>query len=92
MALDDDLTLNSILLRREGTFVATAQLSLEANKHRAVFLDELEGDPAVDFSLFAGKLIVEANREFVALLLRQGEGEIATLPAVTLKKAVELLE
>ena len=68
------------LCDKDGKVLATAQLALAARGHRALFVDEIVWDKAVDLSDFEGLIKLVATTPVAATVLQSRPGEFATLP------------
>ena len=73
-------TLQASLWDSEGKQLATAQLILAGNGHKALFVNELNLVPNQDFSNFSGVLKVQATGRVAATVIQTRPGEFATLP------------
>ena len=78
------VTLRLSLCDSAGNLLGTAQITLEGNGHRALFVTEIDWEQRtgvpIDFSDFKGILKVRTSRDLVATVIQQRPGEFATLP------------
>ena len=80
MGLGADVTIDLQLRDSQGTLVASADVPLGAKDHSSRFVDELDWDSPPDFADFSGSIRASARSQFAATVIRQSEGEFATLP------------
>ena len=73
-------TLQASLWDSEGMQLATAQLIVAGNGHKALFVNELNWIPTQDFSDFSGILKVQTTGRVAATVIQTRPGEFATLP------------
>ena len=73
-------TLQVSLWDSEGKQLATAELMLAGNGHRALFVNEFNWVPTQDFSNFSGILKVQTTGRVAATVIQTRPDEFATLP------------
>ena len=78
--LDQLATVNLQLCDTEGQTLATGQLELAGNGHRALFVNEITWSVPVDFENFRGLLKAAVPTSIAATVIQTRPGEFATLP------------
>ena len=76
----EELPLTAELLGADGTLLDTVNLTLPAQGHKAVFLDELGWSSSTDLSVFEGILRVSTNGNISATVIQTRPGQFATMP------------
>ncbi len=76
----EELPLTAELLGADGTLLDTLNLTLPAQGHKAVFLDELGWSSSIDLSVFEGILRVGCNGNMSATVIQTRPGRFATMP------------
>ncbi len=78
--LDQMATVDLQLCDTEGNTLATGQLKLAGNGHRALFVNEIEWSVPVAFEDFKGLLKATVSSSIAATVIQTRPGEFATLP------------
>lgn len=77
-------TIHLVLRDSQGIVRGQSDLNLAAFGHRALFVNELQWTPPVDFSSFNGNLIATSPQEFTATVIRTSPGQLVILPVAPL--------
>ncbi len=82
----EQVTVDLQLCDPDGIVLATAQIILPAMGHRALFLNELDWDPVVDFSSFQGlvKATVTGDKRIAATVIQTRPGQFSTNPVASI--------
>jgi hypothetical protein len=79
-----DITVDLALRNASGTLLATSQLTLKGEGHRALFVAEIDWEPEagvqLDFGNFRGLLTATVDARLAATVLQTRPGEFATMP------------
>ena len=79
-----DATVDGTLVDSTGVTLATATDTLEALNHDALFVDEIEWSPEVDFSEFSGTLVISSDQPVAGTVIQTVTGEFITMPVASL--------
>ena len=84
----ETVTLDLELVDPDGNVLATARLdgesALAPNGHLSLFIDQVPGDQATDFSDFVGLIRVRPSGKIAATVVQTRPGQFATMPVAAL--------
>ncbi|MDA2938976.1 hypothetical protein MYX75_12030 [Acidobacteria bacterium AH-259-A15] len=75
-----EVSLDLRLLDSNGNSLATANATLLARGHMALFVDQFDWNGSIDFSSFQGILEIVASGKTAATVIQSRPGQFATLP------------
>ena len=85
MSLSDQFNwIDLTLLDSEGVILATDWDILFNRGHDALFVDEIEWSPEVDFSEFSGTLVISSDQPVAGTVIQTVPGEFITMPVASL--------
>ena len=76
----EPLALTAELLKANGALLGTVSLTLPAQGHKAIYLDEMGWSSSIDLSVFEGILRVGCNGNIAATVIQTRPGKFATMP------------
>ncbi len=83
---DADQTLDADLLDSAGQKLASAQVSLAALGHAALFVTEIPWNQPVEFNQFEGLLRIRSEGKTAATVIQTRPGQFATMPVAAKPK------